>query len=57
MKPKDAKKAVHLWECGLTITQVVARIGYLHGTIRKGFLEHDVAIRSGSQLRWVVSGE
>lgn len=48
---EDAEKAVHLYESGLTITQVVSHIGYSHGTIRKVLLEHGVAIRSGGPNR------
>jgi AraC-like DNA-binding protein len=46
---QDADRAVHLYEHGLTITQVVAHIGYSHGTIRKVLLEHGVATGSGNR--------
>jgi response regulator of citrate/malate metabolism len=43
----EVKKAVQLYEGGLTITQVVKHIGYSRDTIRKVLLEHCVALRSG----------
>lgn len=52
---EDAEKAVRLYERGLTITQVVAHIGYSHGTIRTALLKHDVVIRSGHHGKRVVS--
>ena len=45
--PKDADLAVQLYEHGLTITQVVAQIGYSHGTIRTALLKRGVTLRSG----------
>jgi AraC-like DNA-binding protein len=44
--PEHAEKAVRLYETGLTITQIVAQIGYSHGTIRTALLMHGVAIRT-----------
>lgn len=45
---QDAERAVHLYLSGLTITQVVAHIGYSHGTIRKSLIKHGVVVlRSG----------
>lgn len=55
--PEDVEKAVQLYERGLTITQVVAQVGYSHGTIRTALLKHGVAIRSGGPGKRVVSGE
>jgi AraC-like DNA-binding protein len=49
MTVQDAERALHLYERGLTITQVVSHIGYSHGTIRKVLLKRSVAIRSGAQ--------
>ncbi len=45
--PKDADLAVRLYEHGLTITQVVAQIGYSHGTIRTALLKRGIMLRSG----------
>jgi AraC-like DNA-binding protein len=44
---QDAETALQLYQRGLTITQVVAQIGYSHGTIRKVLLKHGVVIRTG----------
>ncbi len=55
--PEDVEQAVHLYERGLTITQVVAHIGYSHGTIRTALLKRGVAIRSGRDGKRVGSGE
>jgi DNA invertase Pin-like site-specific DNA recombinase len=47
--PEDAETAVQLYESGLTITAVVAHIGYSRDTIRKVLVEHGVALRSAGQ--------
>jgi AraC-like DNA-binding protein len=47
MTVQDAERAVHLYEHGLTITEVVRHIGYSHGTIRTALRKHGVALRSG----------
>jgi AraC-like DNA-binding protein len=44
---EDAEAAMQLYQRGLTITQVVARIGYSNGTIRKVLLKLGVSIRTG----------
>jgi AraC-like DNA-binding protein len=54
---QDAERAVQLYERGLTITQVVAHIGYSHGTIRTVLRRHGVAIRLGGQGQRVVPKE
>lgn len=43
---EDAEHAVRLFEQGLTITQVVAQIGYSPGTIRTALLKRGIALRS-----------
>lgn len=48
MTVQDAEKAVQLYLAGLTITQVVAHIGYSHGTVRTALLKRGIAIRSGA---------
>jgi AraC-like DNA-binding protein len=45
--PEDVKKAVQLYESGMTITQVVKHIGYSRDTIRKVLVKHGVVLRSG----------
>lgn len=55
--PKDAGLAVRLYEHGLTITQVVAQIGYSHGTIRTALLKRGVALRSAGRERGEVSDD
>ena len=55
--PEDAERAVQLYEGGWTITQVVAHIGYSHGTIRSALLKRGTAIRSGGQGKRMVSSE
>jgi hypothetical protein len=57
MTVHDAEKAVHFYEYGLTITEVVAQIGYSHGTIRTALLKRGVALRLGGQGKRVVPGE
>lgn len=57
MTVQDAEKAVQLYERGLTITQVVAHIGYSHGTIRTVLLKHGVAIRSGGPGKRMAPSE
>lgn len=52
---EDTERAVCLYESGLSITQVVAQVGYSHGTIRKVLLAYGVAIRSGSHEKRMVS--
>lgn len=42
----DAKRAVQLYESGLTIEKVVEQIGYSYGTIRKTLHENGVAMRA-----------
>jgi AraC-like DNA-binding protein len=54
---EDAERAVRLYESGLSITRVVAQVGYSHGTIRTALLKHGVAIRSVGHVTRVVSGE
>jgi AraC-like DNA-binding protein len=54
MTSEDAEQAVLLYARGLTITAVVAQIGYSHGTIRKVLSEHGIAIRAGPQGRRMV---
>ncbi len=54
---QDAERAVNLYLSGLTITQVVAHIGYSHGTIRTVLMKHGVAIRLGGLGKRVVSNE
>jgi len=55
--PEDVEKAVRLYESGLTITQVVAQIGYSYGTIRKALHDHGTRMRLSSRGRRVASGE
>jgi len=55
--PKDAERAVQLYESGLPITQEVAQVGYSHGTIRAALLKRGVVLRSGSYGKRAVSGE
>lgn len=55
--PADAERDVHLYEQGLAITQVVAHVGYSHGTIRKVLLAHGVAIRLIGNGKPTVSRE
>jgi transposase len=43
---EDTKRAVQLYENGLTITQVVERVGYSYGTIRRVLHEQGVAMRA-----------
>ena len=57
VRSEDAERAILLYRRGLTITAVVAQIGYSHGTIRKVLLKHGVAIRSGGQGKQEVSSE
>jgi hypothetical protein len=49
MTPEDVTKAVQLYEGGLTITRVVAQIGYSRDTIRKVLVKHGVVLRSAGQ--------
>jgi AraC-like DNA-binding protein len=49
--PEDVKKAVQLYEHGLTITEVVRHIGYSRDTIRTALRKHGVALRSGSHKK------
>jgi hypothetical protein len=42
---EDAEAAVQLYQRGYTITQVVAHLGYSHGTIRNVLLKHGVVVR------------
>ena len=46
--PEDAKKAVRLYEPGLTIRQVVEQIGYSFGTIHRVLHKHGVAMRASA---------
>lgn len=43
--PWDAKRAARLYESGLSITEVVERIGYSYSTVRKSLHESGVAMR------------
>jgi hypothetical protein len=45
MTPWDAKRAARLYERGLSITEVVERIGYSYSTVRKALHERGVAMR------------
>jgi hypothetical protein len=45
MSPEDAKRAVRLYERGLTIDQVVERVGYSFSTIRRMLHANGVAVR------------
>lgn len=54
---EDAARAVRLYGRGMTITQIVAQIGYSHGTIRTALLMRGVAIRLGGHGKQMVSGE
>ncbi|MGC4192320.1 MAG: hypothetical protein QM589_14300 [Thermomicrobiales bacterium] len=49
--PEDAEKAVLLYERGMTITQVVERLGYSYGTIRAALHDNGVAMRVSGQRR------
>lgn len=53
--PEDAKNAVRLYETGLTITQVVERIGYSYYAIRTMLHEQGVALRAPGRGRRVTS--
>lgn len=44
--PEDAERAVQLYENGLTIKQVVEKVGYSFGTIRRVLHENGVAMRA-----------
>jgi hypothetical protein len=50
MAPEDAERAVHLYESGLTVEEVVRQVGYSFGTIRKVLHEHGVAMRV--RVKW-----
>jgi AraC-like DNA-binding protein len=43
--PWDAERAAQLYESGLSITEVVERIGYSYSAIRKSLHERGVAMR------------
>jgi hypothetical protein len=46
MTPRDAKRAVLLYESGMTVEQVVGQIGYSYSTIRKMLHVKGVAMRA-----------
>lgn len=41
----DAKRAVRLYEGGMSITEIVEQIGYSYSTVRKSLHESGVAMR------------
>lgn len=43
--PRDAERAARLYERGLSITEVVERIGYSYSTVRNSLHESGVAMR------------
>ncbi len=55
--PEDTEKAVRLYENGLTIRQVVDRVGYSYGTIRTILHGHGVALRAGGRGKRALSDE
>lgn len=45
MTPADAKHAAKLYDSGMSITEIVERIGYSYSTIRKSLNQSGVAMR------------
>lgn len=43
--PRDAERAARLYESGLSIAEIVERIGYSYSTVRKSLLGSGVAMR------------
>jgi hypothetical protein len=47
--PEDAERAVRLYETGLTIRQVVEKVGSSYGTIQRMLNEKGVVLRAGGR--------
>jgi hypothetical protein len=45
MTPEDTERAIRLYECGLTIDQVVEQVGYSFSTVRRMLHANGVAVR------------
>jgi len=43
--PEDAKRAVQLYESGLSIAEIVEQIGYSYSTVRKSLNDNGVVMR------------
>lgn len=57
MAPPDAKRAVRLYESGMSITEVVDQVGYSYSTIRKCLVENGVAMRPKGIKRSSLRGK
>lgn len=55
--PQDAKRAARLYESGLSIDEIVDKIGYSYSTIRKSLHESEVAIRPKGIKRSSIQAE
>jgi hypothetical protein len=57
MTPEDARRAVRLYERGLTIDEVVEQVGYSFSTIRRMLHANGVTVRERGGGKRVTSSE